>query len=65
MITIIQETPSVAGNYLADLRDINIQQNKVLFRRNLQRLGVFMAHELSKHLSFEVKDIQLFTRSNT
>lgn len=57
MITIIHETPSVAGNYLADLRDINIQQNKVLFRRNLQRLGIFMAHELSKNLSFEVKDI--------
>lgn len=58
MITIIHETPSIAGNYLAELRDVTIQQNKVLFRRNLQRLGVFMAHEISKHLSFEIKDIQ-------
>jgi uracil phosphoribosyltransferase len=58
MITIIHKTPSIAGNYLADLRDSSIQQNKVLFRRNLQRLGVFMAHEISKYLSFEVKNIQ-------
>jgi uracil phosphoribosyltransferase len=55
MITIIHDTPSIAGNYLAELRDVTVQQNKVLFRRNIQRLGVFMAHELSKHLSFEIK----------
>jgi uracil phosphoribosyltransferase len=58
MITIIHDTPSIAGNYLAELRDVTVQQNKVLFRRNIQRLGVFMAHELSKHLSFEIKKIQ-------
>jgi uracil phosphoribosyltransferase len=58
MITIIHDTPSIAGNYLAELRDVAVQQNKVLFRRNIQRLGVFMAHELSKHLSFEIKKIQ-------
>ncbi|MEY4029728.1 MAG: hypothetical protein RJA90_927 [Bacteroidota bacterium] len=58
MITIIHDTPSIAGNYLAELRDVAVQQNKVLFRRNIQRLGVFMAHELSKHLYFEIKKIQ-------
>jgi uracil phosphoribosyltransferase len=58
MITIIHEKPSIAGNFLADLRDISLQQNKVLFRRNLQRLGVYMAHEISKHLTYEVKQVQ-------
>jgi uracil phosphoribosyltransferase len=58
MITIFQETPSIAGNYLAGLRDVAHQKNKVLFRRNLQRLGVFMAQEISKHLSFKDVDIQ-------
>ena len=58
MITIIHDTPSIAGNYLAELRDVTVQKNKVLFRRNIQRLGVFMAHELSKHLSFDIKKIQ-------
>jgi len=58
MITIFHETPSIAGNYLAELRDISIQKNKVLFRRNLQRLGIFMAHEISKHLTFGVKQVQ-------
>jgi uracil phosphoribosyltransferase len=58
MITIIHDTPSIAGNYLAELRDVTMQKNKVLFRRNIQRLGVFMAYELSKHLSFEIKKIQ-------
>ena len=58
MITIIHDTPSIAGNYLAELRDVTVQKNKVLFRRNIQRLGVFMAHELSKYLSFDIKKIQ-------
>ncbi|GDX45170.1 uracil phosphoribosyltransferase [Bacteroidota bacterium] len=58
MITIIHDTPSIAGNYLAELRDVTVQKNKVLFRRNIQRLGVFMAYELSKYLSFDIKKIQ-------
>lgn len=58
MITIIHDTPSIAGNYLAELRDVTVQKNKVLFRRNIQRLGIFMAYELSKYLSFDIKKIQ-------
>ena len=58
MITIIHDTPSIAGNYLAELRDVTVQKNKVLFRRNIQRLGVFMAYELSKYLSCDIKKIQ-------
>lgn len=58
MITIIHDTPSIAGNYLAELRDVTVQKNKVLFRRNIQRLGVIMAYELSKYLSFDIKKIQ-------
>lgn len=58
MITLIHDTPSIAGNYLAELRDVTVQKNKVLFRRNIQRLGVFMAYELSKYLSFDIKKIQ-------
>lgn len=59
MITIIHDTPSIAGNYLAELRDVTVQKNKVLFRRNIQRLGVFMAYELSKYLSFDIKKFKL------
>jgi len=58
MITVFQDSPSIAGNYLAALRDVHVQQDKALFRRNLQRLGVFMACAISRHLSYRTQEVQ-------
>ena len=44
--------------YMAQLRDANYQKNRSLFRQNLRRIGELMAYELSKTLSYSVKDVQ-------
>ena len=44
---------SIANKYLAQLRDVNIQNNRLLFRKNMQRLGNIFAYEISKHLSYQ------------
>jgi len=49
--------PSVANQYLAELRDVSIQQDRMRFRRNLERLGELMAYEISKTLSYQNKDV--------
>lgn len=49
----IEKENSVIGNYVAQLRDINIQNDQPKFRRNVQRIGMFMAYEISKTLNFE------------
>ena len=52
------ETPSVINQYVSELRDVNIQQNRMRFRRNLERIGGIMAFEISKSLSYKETTVQ-------
>lgn len=49
---ILNQQNSVANQYLAELRDVEQQQDRLRFRRNLERLGEIMAYEISRKLSF-------------
>jgi len=49
---VLEDTKSVANHFLAELRDINHQNDRLKFRRNLERLGEVMAYEISKALNF-------------
>lgn len=44
------ESSSLVGQYMAELRDVSIQQDRMRFRRNLERIGQIMAYEISKRL---------------
>lgn len=46
------ETTTIANQYMAELRDPSRQLNRMLFRRNLTRLGNIMAYEISKELEY-------------
>ena len=50
---------SVFNQYMAELRDAVIQQDRMRFRRNLERIGQIMAYEISK--SFEYDDEEVTT----
>ncbi|MFD2518628.1 uracil phosphoribosyltransferase [Salinimicrobium flavum] len=52
------EQNSVANKFISQLRDVNIQNDRMRFRRNIERLGEIMGYELSKNFSYEAKDIQ-------
>ena len=52
------KTPSVLNQFIAELRDVRIQQDSLRFRRNIERIGEVMAYEISKRLSHDVKAIQ-------
>ena len=54
----MSETPSVINQYVSELRDVNIQQNRMRFRRNLERIGGMMAFEISKSLSYKETTVQ-------
>ena len=49
---------SVLNNYLAQIRDRNIQKDAMRFRRNLERIGEIMSYELSKHLNYREEKVQ-------
>ena len=45
-------------NFLREIRDVDIQQDRLRFRRNIERIGEVMAIELSKVLNYESTDVQ-------
>ena len=52
------ERRSIINQYVAELRDVNIQQDRMRFRRNIERIGELMAYEISKELDYSVKQVQ-------
>jgi len=58
MIVNLSEKHSLVSNWVAELRDVNIQNDRMRFRRNLERIGEVAAYEISKSLPFEEKEIQ-------
>ena len=51
------EQHSVINQFLAELRDKKYQQNRLLFRNNIVRIGEMMAFELSKTLEYKPKKV--------
>ncbi len=54
----MSETPSVINQYLSELRDAQVQQDHMRFRRNLERIGEMQAFEISKSLSYKETTVQ-------
>lgn len=52
------EKNSVANQFIAQLRDVTIQGDRMRFRRNIERLGEIMGYELSKELHYENREVK-------
>ena len=52
------DTDSIMGLYMSEIRDKEYQQNRLLFRNNIMRIGEMEAFEISKKLSFVKKQVQ-------
>lgn len=48
---------SVVNKFIAELRDVNIQNDRMRFRKNIERIGQMMAYEISKKLHYEEVDV--------
>ena len=48
---------SVLNQFIAEIRDKDVQKNHMRFRRNLERIGEIFAYEISKTLSYSLKDV--------
>ena len=49
----LSEQNSIINQYMAEMRDVDYQKNRFLFRNNIQRIGEFEAFEISKTLDYE------------
>ncbi len=57
MIFNLSDNDSVANQFMAELRSLDVQSDRLRFRRNLQRLGQVMAYEVSKYLHYASRDV--------
>jgi len=56
-VHILSNQNPLVGSILANIRDVDIQQNRAMFRQNLHRLGALFAYEISKSLPTTLKAI--------
>lgn len=53
----LSEQQTIVNLYMAELRDKKYQQNRLLFRNNIERIGQCMAYEISKKIEYKTKTI--------
>jgi len=58
MVRNIGEKNSILSQFVSEIRDINIQQDSMRFRRNLERIGEIFAYEISKELEYKNTDVE-------
>lgn len=57
MRTILSEKFSLVTQWINELRNVEVQNDRLRFRRNMERIGEVAAFEISKHLQFKEKKI--------
>jgi uracil phosphoribosyltransferase len=57
-IHILSENNSVLNHFLGQIRNVNVHNDSMRFRRNIERIGEIMAYELSKKLHYSTIEIQ-------
>ena len=54
----LSETDTILNQFVAELRDVRIQGDRMRFRRNIERIGELMAYEMSHTLCYSAKNIE-------
>lgn len=49
----LSKNNSVLNHFLGQIRDVNIHNDSLRFRKNMERIGEIMAYELSKNLDYQ------------
>jgi uracil phosphoribosyltransferase len=58
MVINLSKEHSLVSNWIAEIRDVDIQTDRMRFRRNLERVGEIAAYEISKRLPSKQTDVQ-------
>lgn len=54
----LSEQNTILNRFVSELRDIDIQRDRLRFRRNVERIGEIMAYEISKTLDYNLLETQ-------
>jgi uracil phosphoribosyltransferase len=57
MVIDLSKNNSLLNHWVAELRDVHVQNDRMRFRRNIERIGEVAAYELSKTLVYKTVDV--------
>jgi uracil phosphoribosyltransferase len=57
MVIDLSKNNSLLNHWVAELRDIQVQNDRMRFRRNIERIGEVAAYELSKTMHFNTVNV--------
>ena len=57
MVIDLSKNNSLLNHWVAELRDVNVQNDRMRFRRNIERIGEVAAYELSKTLQYKSAEV--------
>ena len=57
MVINLSNQHSLLSNWVSELRDVDVQNDRMRFRKNLERIGEVAAYEISKTLAWQEKEI--------
>ncbi len=57
MIVNLSDKNSIFNQFIAEIRDVDIQLDAMRFRRNLERIGEILAYELSQDLDYFEEEV--------
>jgi uracil phosphoribosyltransferase len=57
MVHNLSEQNSIFSQFIAEIRDVDIQQDSMRFRRNIERIGEILAYELSQKLDYYEEEV--------
>ena len=57
MLHNLSTTKSLIGNFLSEIRSVEIQKDPLRFRKNFERIAEIMAYEVSKTLHFKAIEV--------
>jgi uracil phosphoribosyltransferase len=58
MVINLSKAHSLVSNWIAEIRNVEVQNDRMRFRRNLERVGEIAAYEISKRLPSQQIDVQ-------
>lgn len=58
MIFKLTEHKTVGNTFIAELRNVQVQSDRMRFRRNLERIGEILAYEISRTLTYEEQEVE-------
>lgn len=59
MVKVLSDNFSLVNIWINELRNVNIQKDRMRFRRNMERIGEIAAFEISKNLDY--KEVEIST----